>query len=103
MPVDNRTHQPFGMLHGGASVTLAETLGSVGALGMINMDTHYCVGLDINSNHVKSVRSGMVHGISRPIHIGKNTHIWEIRITDDDKNLVNISRLTMAILKKKKN
>jgi len=103
MPVDSRTHQPFGILHGGASVAMAETLGSIGALGMIDSDTHYCVGLDINSNHIKSVRSGMVYGISRPIHIGKNTHVWEIRITDEEGNLINISRLTMAIIKKKKN
>ncbi|MFM8739328.1 MAG: hotdog fold thioesterase, partial [Cytophagales bacterium] len=82
MPVDARTHQPLGLLHGGASVALAETLGSVAATCCIDMATQYCVGLEINANHIKSVRSGFVFGIAKPIHIGKKTHVWEIRITN---------------------
>jgi 1,4-dihydroxy-2-naphthoyl-CoA hydrolase len=101
MPVDHRTHQPMGLLHGGASVALAETLGSVGASCCIDMSKSYCVGLEINANHIKSVRSGYVIGIAKPIHIGKKTQVWEIRITNEQKDLVCISRITMAILDKK--
>ncbi|MFP4350050.1 MAG: hotdog fold thioesterase [Thermodesulfobacteriota bacterium] len=98
MPVDHRTHQPFGMLHGGASVALAETMGSVGALHCVNPETHFCVGLEINANHVRSVRSGIVTGLAEPLHVGRTTHLWEIRITDSADRLVCISRLTMAVL-----
>lgn len=101
MPVDNRTHQPLGLLHGGASVTLAETLGSVAANSCIDTSKQFCVGLEINANHVKSVRSGMVTGITRPIHIGGKTQLWEIRITNETNELVCISRITMAVLDKK--
>jgi len=101
MPVDNRTHQPLGLLHGGASVTLAETLGSVAANSCIDTTKQFCVGLEINANHVKSVRSGMVTGITRPIHIGGKTQLWEIRITNETNELVCISRITMAVLDKK--
>jgi 1,4-dihydroxy-2-naphthoyl-CoA hydrolase len=101
MPVDHRTHQPMGLLHGGASVALAETLGSVGASCCIDMSKSYCVGLEINANHIKSVRSGYVIGIAKPIHLGKKTQVWEIRITNEQKELVCISRITMAILDKK--
>jgi len=98
MPVDHRTHQPFGLLHGGASVALAETLGSVAAYCCVDQKTQYCVGLDINANHVKGVKSGFVFGTTRPIHIGKKTHVWEIKITNEQNELVCISRITMAVI-----
>lgn len=101
MPVDHRTHQPLGLLHGGASVALAETLGSIAATCCIDMATQYCVGLEINANHIKSVRSGFVYGVTKPIHIGKKTHVWEIKITNEEKELVCISRITIAIIDKK--
>jgi 1,4-dihydroxy-2-naphthoyl-CoA hydrolase len=101
MPVDHRTHQPLGMLHGGASVALAETLGSIAATCCVDTKTQYCVGLEINANHIKSVREGFVYGITKPIHIGKKTHVWEIRITDDKKQLICISRITMAVIDKR--
>jgi 1,4-dihydroxy-2-naphthoyl-CoA hydrolase len=98
MPVDPRTHQPLGLLHGGASVALAETMGSVAATFCVDLKTQYCVGLDINANHIKSVKSGFVYGKTKPLHIGKKTHVWEIRITNDEKELVCISRITMAVI-----
>lgn len=101
MPVDARTQQPLGMLHGGASVTLAETLGSVAATCCIDRDTQYCVGLDINANHVKSAKSGYVFGTTKPIHIGKRTHVWEIRIVNEQRELICISRITMAVIDKR--
>lgn len=101
MPVDHRTRQPFGMLHGGASVSLAETLGSVAATCCINSQNQFCVGLEINANHIRSVQQGFVTGVTKPIHIGKKTHVWEIRIINNDKELICISRLTIAILDKK--
>ncbi|MBS1681778.1 MAG: hotdog fold thioesterase [Bacteroidetes bacterium] len=101
MPVDHRTQQPYGILHGGASVVLAETLGSVAASCCIDNNSQSCVGLEINANHIKSVRSGFVIGKVSPIHIGKKTHVWEIRITNEANELVCISRITMAILDKK--
>ena len=101
MPVDHRTHQPFGILHGGASVALAETLGSVAAMLCLDGTTQYCVGLDINANHIKAVKEGFVIGRVKPIHIGKKTHVWEIKITTEKEELVCISRITMAILDKK--
>jgi 1,4-dihydroxy-2-naphthoyl-CoA hydrolase len=101
MPVDHRTQQPMGMLHGGASVTLAETLGSVAAMLCIDMTRQYCVGLEINANHIRSVKQGLVRGVTRPIHIGKKTQVWDIRISTETDELVCISRITMAILDKK--
>ena len=98
MPVDERTRQPYGLLHGGASVALAETLGSFGCYLTLNPKTHYNVGLEINANHVRSVREGVVTGTARPIHMGRTTHIWEIRIVDERDKLVCISRLTLAVL-----
>ena len=98
MPVDARTHQPHGILHGGASVALAETVGSVAATLCINLETQYCVGLDINANHVKTIRNGFVTGTARPIHIGKRTHVWEVKIVNEESDLVCISRLTMAVI-----
>lgn len=100
MPVDHRTIQPAGILHGGASVVLAETLGSVGAYLCEDADKKHCVGLEINANHVRSVRSGYVYGVAKPIHLGNSTQLWEIRITDEQNRLVCISRLTMAVLSK---
>lgn len=98
MPVDHRTHQPFGLLHGGASVALAETLGSVAAHLCLDTQKQYAVGLDINANHIKAVRSGWVYGTSKPLHIGGKTQVWEIRISTESGALVCISRITMAIL-----
>jgi 1,4-dihydroxy-2-naphthoyl-CoA hydrolase len=100
MPVDARTHQPYGLLHGGASVALAETLGSVAAHCCIDNEKNYCVGLEINANHIKSVRSGFVTGISTPVHIGKRTHVWEIKIVNEQNELVCVSRITMAVIDK---
>jgi 1,4-dihydroxy-2-naphthoyl-CoA hydrolase len=101
MPVDARTQQPLGLLHGGASVTLAETLGSVAATCCVDRETKYCVGLDINANHIKSVKSGYVYGVTKPIHIGKRTHVWEIRIVNEQNELICISRITMAVIDKR--
>lgn len=101
MPVDSRTQQPFGMLHGGASVALAETMGSVAATCCVDTGRQFCVGLDINANHVRSVRNGFVKGITKPLHIGKKTQVWEIRILNEADELVCISRITMAVLEKK--
>jgi 1,4-dihydroxy-2-naphthoyl-CoA hydrolase len=100
MPVDERTRQPLGLLHGGASVALAETLGSVAATLCLD-DSKFCVGLEINANHIKAMRTGFVSGRVQPVHIGKQTHVWEIRITNEADELVCISRITMAILDKK--
>ena len=98
MPVDSRTLQPYGLLHGGASIALAETLGSLASTALIDLSTQTVVGLDINGNHLRYVRSGFVIGTVRPIHIGRRTHVWEIHIEDENERLVNISRLTMMIL-----
>jgi 1,4-dihydroxy-2-naphthoyl-CoA hydrolase len=100
MPVDHRTVQPAGILHGGASVVLAETLGSVGAFLCEDPDQKHCVGLEINANHVRSVRSGYVYGVARPAHMGGSTQIWEIRITNEEEKLICLSRITMAVLSK---
>ncbi|MGH8378225.1 MAG: hotdog fold thioesterase [Gammaproteobacteria bacterium] len=102
MPVDERTKQPAGILHGGASVALAETLGSTGANLVVDRETQLCVGLDINANHVRAMRDGFVTGMARPIHIGKSTQVWEIKITDKDDKLVCVSRITMAVLERSK-
>lgn len=101
MPVDSRTQQPYGILHGGASVALAETLGSVAASLVLDPEVSICVGLEINANHVRAVRQGKVTGIASPLHIGATTHVWDIKIYDEREKLVCISRITMAILKKK--
>ena len=98
MPVDHRTHQPLGQLHGGASVVLAETLGSIAANCCVDPKLQYCVGLDINANHIKSVREGFVLGVARPLHIGKKTQVWEIKITTEKQELVCVSRITMAVI-----
>lgn len=101
MPVDHRTIQPMGLLHGGANVALAETLGSLAASLTVDPEKQHVVGLEINANHLKSVRSGKVKGIAKPIHIGKSTQVWEIKIFNEAEQLCCISRLTMAILDKK--
>ena len=98
MPVNRHTHQPDGLLHGGASVVLAETLGSVASNLCIDRTKKICVGLDINANHVRSARTGYLTGTTKPVHIGASTHIWEIRITNEKDSLVCIARLTMAVL-----
>ncbi|HUB91527.1 MAG TPA: hotdog fold thioesterase [Dyella sp.] len=98
LPVDHRTHQPYGLLHGGASVALAETLGSTAAMLTLDATKERAVGLDINANHVRGVTGGSVKGTARPLHIGRSTQVWEIRIEDDDGKLVCISRLTMAVV-----
>jgi 1,4-dihydroxy-2-naphthoyl-CoA hydrolase len=101
MPVDKRTRQPYGLLHGGASVALAETLGSVASALVIDRSKNICVGMEINANHIRSARSGFVTGTCTPIHLGSTSHVWEIKIHDEQQKLICISRLTVAILKKK--
>ncbi|WP_369926442.1 hotdog fold thioesterase [Xanthomonas sp. NCPPB 2632] len=98
MPVDHRTQQPFGLLHGGASVVLAETLGSSAALLTLDVEKQVAVGLDINANHIRGVRGGLVTGTARAAHLGRTTQVWEIRIEDEDGKLVCLSRLTMAVV-----
>lgn len=101
MPVDHRTQQPFGLLHGGASVVLAESLGSIGASFCIDVTKQHCVGLEINANHIKSAKEGYVLGVAKPVHIGKRTQIWEIKITNEAEELVCISRITLAVITRK--
>jgi 1,4-dihydroxy-2-naphthoyl-CoA hydrolase len=100
MPVDHRTVQPMGILHGGASVALAETLGSLAANLVVDPEKKYCVGLDINANHIRSAKSGRVTGTAKPLHLGESTQVWSIEIKDEANRLVCISRLTMAVLAK---
>jgi 1,4-dihydroxy-2-naphthoyl-CoA hydrolase len=100
MPVDERTVQPYGLLHGGASVALAETLGSMGAAMCVDAADYQVVGQEINANHVRSARSGLVTGTARPIHIGGRTHVWGIDIVNDDNKLVCVSRITIAVIKR---
>lgn len=101
MPVDARTRQPFGLLHGGASVSLAETLGSLGGWLARPDDGSNVVGIEINANHLKGMRDGIVTGTARPLHLGGSTQVWEIRIENDDGGLVCISRLTLAVVAKR--
>ena len=101
MPVDDRTKQPMGLLHGGANVALAETLGSLAASLTLDLSKQACVGLEINANHVRAVKEGKVKGVAKPVHIGKSTQIWEIKIFNQSEQLCCISRITMAILEKK--
>lgn len=98
MPVDARTKQPAGILHGGASVALAETLGSTGANLVVDREKKLCVGLEINANHVRAMKDGLVKGVARPLHLGGSTQVWEIRISDEQDRLVCVSRITMAVL-----
>ncbi|MDF2607241.1 MAG: thioesterase superfamily protein [Bacillales bacterium] len=101
MPVDDRTRQPFGFLHGGASVALAETAASVGAYNLIDKENEIAFGLEINANHIKSKKSGVVRALATVLHKGKSTMVWEIRIVDEDDDLICISRCTIAVVKKK--
>lgn len=100
MPVDDRTRQPFGILHGGASVALAETLGSTAAGLVVDPDKYRVVGQEINANHVRAVTDGFVIGTARPLHVGKRSHVWEIRIADEQERLVCISRITMFVMER---
>ncbi|WP_409271109.1 hotdog fold thioesterase [Neobacillus sp. SCS-31] len=102
MPVDERTRQPFGLLHGGASVALAETVASVGAYELVDPETESVAGLEINANHVRGIREGKVKAVATVLHQGKTTQVWDIRITDEQGKPVCISRCTMAVLKLKK-
>ncbi|MCQ4165805.1 hotdog fold thioesterase [Tahibacter harae] len=102
MPVDERTRQPFGLLHGGASVLLAETLGSLAANLCLDPQQEVAVGLDINANHLRAVSAGQVTGTARPIHVGRTTQVWEIRIVTDKDELCCISRLTMAVVPRRR-
>lgn len=98
LPVDGRTTQPFGLLHGGASLVLAETLGSVAATHCVDLERFRCVGLEINANHVRAARSGRVTGTARPVHLGRRSHVWEVRIEDESGRLTCISRHTVSVL-----
>lgn len=100
MPVDNRTVQPYRLLHGGASVALAETLGSIASGLEIDLNKHAVVGIEINASHLRSVHNGWVYGKATPLRIGKRIHVWEINITDEENNLICNSRLTLAVIKK---
>lgn len=100
MPVDHRTHQPYGLLHGGASVALAESVGSAASAAIVNPKTHYPVGMEINANHIRPVKEGFVHARADLLHAGRSSHIWDIKITNEAGKLVCICRLTMAIVKK---
>lgn len=102
MPVDDRTRQPFGLLHGGASVALAETVASVGAFELVDKENEVVVGLEINANHIRAKRDGVVTALGTVLHQGKTTMVWDIKITDEDDNLVCISRCTIAVIKRKK-
>ncbi|MEP7164560.1 MAG: hotdog fold thioesterase [Ferruginibacter sp.] len=101
MPVNERTKQPYGLLHGGASCALAETVGSIGSHLIIDPEKYLCVGLEINANHISSARSGFVIATATPLHTGSTTHVWDIKIHDEKNKLICVCRLTVAILKKK--
>lgn len=101
MPVDHRTRQPYGLLHGGASCALAETIGSVASAMVVDHAKFYCVGLEINANHIRSAREGFVTGVASPLHLGNSTHVWDIKIYDEKEKLVCVSRLTVAEIARK--
>jgi 1,4-dihydroxy-2-naphthoyl-CoA hydrolase len=102
MPVTAKTKQPMGILHGGANVVLAETLASVAAMVVLNTETHYSVGLDINANHIRSVSEGIVTGMTRPLHLGRTTQVWSIDIFNEKGSLTCTSRMTAAVIERKK-
>lgn len=102
MPVDQRTKQPVGIMHGGASCVLAETVGSTAANCCVDIEKFYCVGLDINTNHIRSMREGFVFGKAKPFHIGRTTQVWGIEVTNEQNKLVSVNRLTMAVLGREK-
>jgi 1,4-dihydroxy-2-naphthoyl-CoA hydrolase len=101
MPVDHRTKQPYGLLHGGASCVLSETIGSIASAMVVDHSKFICVGLEINANHVRSARQGYVTGIATPLHLGSNTHVWDIKINDEMEKLICVSRLTVAVIPRK--
>jgi 1,4-dihydroxy-2-naphthoyl-CoA hydrolase len=98
MPVDHRTRQPYGLLHGGASCVLAETIGSVASAMVVDNTKFYCVGLEINANHIRSAKDGFVTGLVKPLHLGNSTHVWDIKIFDEKEKLVCVSRLTVVVM-----
>lgn len=98
MPVDARTRQPAGVLHGGVSVVFAETLASWAAAYVVDPARYHCVGQEINANHVRAVAEGWVHGVARPLHLGRSSHVWDVRISDERDKLVCVARVTMAVL-----
>jgi len=98
MVVDRRTHQPMGLLHGGASVALAETVGSIASMLCVDRSRFYCVGQEINANHLRGVRSGRVTAVARPLHLGRSSHVWDIRLSDEEGRLTCVSRLTVAVV-----
>lgn len=98
MPVDNRTRQPIGIMHGGASCVLAESVGSTAANCCVDQSTHYCVGLDINTNHIRSIKEGYVFGVAKPFHLGRSTQVWGIEVINEKKQLISVNRLTMSVL-----
>lgn len=100
MPVDHRTQQPLGIMHGGASCFLAETVGSTAGNYCVDLETHYCVGLDINTNHIRSVRSGLVYATAKPFHLGRSTQVWSIEIVDENQTLISVNRLTLAVMRR---
>ncbi|TVR82550.1 MAG: PaaI family thioesterase [Chitinophagaceae bacterium] len=102
MPVDKRTHQPMGLLHGGASAALAESLGSAGSTMLVNLEEYEIRGVELNINHLRGVREGRVTGKATIVHQGRTTHIWDIKIEDDEQNLVAVSRLTIIVLPRRK-
>lgn len=97
MPVDDRTRQPFGLLHGGATAALAETLGSVGGVFSVDLERKYVVGLEINANHIRPVREGLVRGTARALHLGRTTQVWQITVENSAGQLVSVCRLTLAV------
>ena len=100
MPVDNRTRQAYGILHGGASVALAETVGSVASVMIVDPAKFYCVGVEINANHIRSIKEGFVFAKASPLHLGSSTHVWDIRIVDENEKLICVCRLTVYVLKR---
>ena len=98
MPVEPRVHQPFGLLHGGASVVLAETVASTGGWMQIDQEKERIVGIEINANHLRAKRDGLLTAVATPVHVGKRTHVWDVRITDEDGKAVCISRCTLAVV-----
>ena len=101
MPVNAHTHQPFGLLHGGASVALAETLGSIGSMMCVDAEKFMAVGQEINANHIRGMAAGLVTATARPWHLGRTSHVWHIELRDEDDKLVCVSRLTMAVIERR--
>lgn len=101
MPVDERTRQPFGLLHGGASVALAETVASIGGFHCVDPEREVCVGLEINANHIRGKKDGVVKAIGTPLHKGRTTVVWEVKIVDEDEKLICVSRCTLAVIQKR--